>query len=47
MKTATKKLKSPYLWLALALLALSACTAYVTPQSDEDDSLKEMRRKYL
>ena len=33
--------------LAFALIALSSCRAYVTPSSDEDESLKEMRRKWL
>ncbi|GEM_PF-6387368 len=47
MKTAIRILKSHFLWLALAIFALNACTAYVTPQSDEDGSLKEMRRKSL
>jgi hypothetical protein len=33
--------------LAVAIAALSSCTAYVTPSSDEDESLKEMKRKSL
>ena len=34
-----------YLWLALAMIALSSCSAYVTPESDESETLKELRRK--
>lgn len=37
------------LWLALAIAiaALSSCSVYVTPNSDEDATLKDLTRKSL